>query len=131
MNLEELVLDLTQVPLDETRKRTGDYFEVVVTVDSLDSIEYTLRKYFGAPKKAEGKWPDREAKYLTQEHGGIRGAQTLYYTADKNDAYLAMIWPWSDGMLATVKIVKTVPKPPLPPQKSLWSRMVQGVSGQS
>jgi len=131
MDLDKLIHELTRIPLDEMRKKTGDYCELVVALEDLTPVEDILDKYFGPAKKLEGKSPDRESTYLAQDFGGVRKNQILYYKEEDKTAVCALIWPWGDGVLATVKVARYPKKPPLPPEESLWSKVVHTFSGHS
>ena len=106
MTFTELASALKNVPVQELRAMEEDYVELVVTVDELASVEAQLSSCFGAPLKPKGMAPSAAAIALSAAYGGIQGNQIMYYRKEASGAELAMIWPWGNGLQATVKVIK-------------------------
>ena len=100
----ELLQLVKKLPVDEKRTDLPDWLEVVVDRSRLEEMRPLLENYFGPPLKPAGQSPSREARKIVEGLGGIRANQTLYHIEKNGAAYLAMFWPWEDGILTTVKI---------------------------
>ena len=105
MTYLELIEVMRKEDFFEIRNDIANRFEAVVRMDKLKNISSHLNGYFKAPLKAAGAIVADEAKRLTAPYGGIQDNQTLYYQNDGASFSLAMIWPWSNGIMATVIIV--------------------------
>ena len=66
----------------------------------------SLKNFFGAPVKPFGSKPTAKDQKWTAAYGGIFKNQALYCLEEEAAINLAMIWPWTDGMLLTVKIIQ-------------------------
>src|SRR3989338_7282215 len=110
-DFKELVQELKKLPLEETRNDSEEGFEFVIKKSAFKKLDPLLQSFFGKVFKDAGAKPDQEAANLTAPYGGIYENQTLYVKKDATGFFLAMIWPWGDGVLATVKIIphKTAP----------------------
>lgn len=107
MILRELIEQIEKTSLLEIRARSEERLECVVETKRLALLGELLEHYFGPPIKRAGEKPSDQDKTLTGELGGILKNQTLYCVSDGGSSSLAMIWPWSDGERATVKIFKS------------------------
>jgi hypothetical protein len=106
MTFIELACALKSVKVQEQRSMEEDYLELVVTVDDLVAVEQQLGVCFGVPLKPKGAAPSAEATVLSLSYGGVQSNQTMYYRKSPTGAELAMIWPWGNGLQATVKVIK-------------------------
>ena len=104
-NLKELVQEIKKLPLEEIRNDSEEGFEFVIKRAAFKKLDPLLQSFFGKVFKDAGQKPDQEATNLTASYGGIYDNQTLYLKKDSQSIFLAMIWPWNDGVLATVKII--------------------------
>lgn len=100
----ELLQQIKKVHLEEKRTDLPEWLEVVVDKGHLEEMRPILENYFGPPLKPAGQAPSREARKIVEGLGGVRPNQTLYHAEKNGAAYLAMFWPWEDGILTTVKI---------------------------
>ncbi len=100
----EFLQQVKKMPMDEKRADLPDWLELVVNKNQWNEIQPILEDYFGVPAKPQGQSPSIEARKVTESFGGIRSNQTLYRTERNGVGYLAMLWPWEDGALITVKI---------------------------
>lgn len=105
MKHAELLEEIRALELREMRLDSSSLFEAVVTKYWLDRLTALLDKHFGPPLKPEGEWPSQQATAYADPYGGIRQNQTLYYLADEKHFYLAMLWPWMDGVCITLKLI--------------------------
>ena len=108
MSFEWLVQRLESIPCDERRKQYRGYFEFVLSGGRLPQLYPILEEYFGVPFKPAGVKPTREVENCARSYGGILKQQTLYFCKHKEWSNCAMIWPWSDGSRATVKVAQGV-----------------------
>ncbi len=106
MTFIELASALKNVKVQERRATEEDYLELVVAVDDLVVVEEQLSSCFGAALKPKGVAPSAEATVLSLSYGGVQSNQTMYYRKSASGAELAMIWPWGNGLQATVKVIK-------------------------
>lgn len=108
MTFPELVGQLKKFPLDEVRKEYDGYFEFVVSVKHLMNLYPLFERYYGVPFKPAGIAPSSKAQEVTKKYGGIQTQQTLYFASREEISDCAMIWPWNDGLRATVKMARGV-----------------------
>lgn len=106
MTYLQLLEKVKQLKLQEIRKDSMNLLEVVVSIESLKQVCSVLESYFGVPFKPAGKKPNAEIQKKTASLGGIRENQTLYFVEEKGIFNCAMLWPWSDGKLVTIKIAQ-------------------------
>lgn len=106
MTFPDLVRDLRKIPFDELRKDGEGYFEFVISYRHLANLLPALERYFGVPFKPPGVKPTREMDLKTEDFGGIRKHQTLYYKEHGPLSSCALIWPWNDDSRATVKVAE-------------------------
>lgn len=97
---------LKGVPREETRKQYDGYLEIVVQTEALSMVYPILEGYFGPPFKPAGIEPSQSALDITQRYGGIQRQQTLYFVQRDGLSSCAMIWPWSSGIRATIKLAQ-------------------------
>ena len=102
----KLLEEAKNVPILELRADDNEEVEFVLKVGELEKLGTLLQSFFGEPVKPKGQAPSKEAEVLTEPFGGIRDNQTLYHTKYNGRSCFAMIWPWGDGKLATVKIFR-------------------------
>ena len=106
MTFQELIHAVKQLSFEEMRSESESALEFVIRFEKLPELNQTLTLFFGPPAKAAGVRPRGEEDALTSNFGGILKNQTLYAIANNSTSHIAMIWPWSDGDRATVKIFK-------------------------
>jgi len=111
MIFSELLLKIKQLKLNETRKDTNNFLEFVILKESLASLTSLLEKHFGPPTKPSIDSPSKKILQDTAPYGGIDKGQTLYSLSDQNSSYFALLWPWSDNKLITVKVIQDKKKP--------------------
>ena len=106
IQLDQLLNEIKKLKFEQLRQDEPDVFECVMHVNKLASLNLILKRYFGDALKPAGKIPTKEAQEYAQNFGGISSNQTLYYLKDNEFTVIAMIWPWNDKTLATIKIFK-------------------------
>ena len=104
MSFPELIERLKALPVDEKRKESNGYLELVLSARHLNHLYPILEQYFGVPFKPPGIEPTSQAESYARRYGGIRKHQTLYFIQNNGTASCAMIWPWSDGSRSTLKV---------------------------
>lgn len=105
-SMEELMRTAKHIGAEETRRESEDYLEMVVDLGKLGAIETAFRHYFGVAFKPAGVRPCETCDKVSEPYGGITTDQTLYFTAKDELSNAAMIWPWTDGRRATIKIIQ-------------------------
>lgn len=106
MTFVELVSALKSVRANEQRAMREDYMELVVAVEDLAAAEKLLESCLGAPFKPKGAFPSAEANALSAAYGGIQTNQIMYYRQEASGHETALIWPWGNGLQATIKVIK-------------------------
>jgi hypothetical protein len=106
MNHAQLVEELKGLEFFELRVEETRLFEFVIRNSCLDALNAVLARYFGPPFKPAGEKPKKEAQQAAAPWGGIRQNQAMYLAEDGGISYCALIWPWGDGKLSTVKIAR-------------------------
>jgi len=104
MTFQELLAQVETIRIEESRAHTEEYFEAVISTETLGSLHQVLTAYFGSPLKPEGQSPSGEANRRAKPYGGIRKDQTMYFRHDGESAECALLWPWGSGTRITVKI---------------------------
>ena len=99
----ELRQKLQSLHIKEFRFDLEDYLEFVVQTPNLVQVKKILELYFGRAVDPEAQ-ASEEAIRFVEKFGGIRANQTLFYSSHSAATEYAMIWPWSDGTQASVKI---------------------------
>lgn len=93
--------------IEEDRQRSDNYCEVVILVAELDKWHQLLTNFLGEPIKPVGAKPNDIHKELTGEFGGININQILYSKKTSGGTYIAMLWPWQDHTLVTLKLISS------------------------
>ena len=110
MTFLNLLAKIKAFPIKEKRFEQPNFLEVVILTKDLEAFSRLLENYFGPPVKPLGEIPAGRWSLLAEEVGGVRQNQTLYGQEEESAIYLAMIWPWGDKTLATVKVIQRKPK---------------------
>jgi hypothetical protein len=97
--------EINCLEFEALRTDCDNYFEAVVVKSELTKLNDRLKKPSGEPA-----WPSKTRLSFKMEEavngfGGIMPGQTLY-CKDGTESFLAMLWPWQDGVRTTVKIIQ-------------------------
>ena len=106
MTYPELVEETKKLKFWEKRVDSPDILEFVINQELLNPLTRLLENYFGVPFKPAQQAPSREASAYSAAYGGIQKNQTLYYRDADTVSHCALLWPWSDGKLISVKIAQ-------------------------
>lgn len=106
MTYSDFLKEVHRVKNDHVRTDTEGYTEIVIPRDSLQPMLGVMNRFFGSAAKPEGQKPTPEQVHLTARLGGVRPDQILYVRPGGEDGAIAMFWPWSSGLLITVKIIR-------------------------
>ncbi len=109
MSFSAMVDQLKGVKFDELRQQYDGYFEFVVPSQKLNELYPILENFFGVPFKPAGIEPSNDHSDIAKRYGGVQKQQTLYYIERGGQSTCAMIWPWSSGSRATVKLAQGLP----------------------
>lgn len=107
MTFPEFLEELNKIQCQEKRTQTPNYVEVVVAKPYWEALDQVLQNYFGQPLKPKGQNPSREADKCSKPYGGIRRDQTLYFKKNEAESFAALLWPWGNGNLTTLKIIRS------------------------
>ena len=108
MTYPELLEEAKKLKFREKRVDSPALLELVISHDLMGDLGKVLENYFGPPLKPAHQAPSREANAYSAPYGGIQKNQTLYYRDAEAVSQCALLWPWSDGKLITVKIAEVV-----------------------
>ncbi len=106
MLFSELVREVQSLDLKEVRKNSYGYFEFVLRASDEGTLCPILERFFGAPFKPKNRAPTKQALFYSADYGGIQKHQIMYYAERDDWSTCALIWPWQNGELATVKIAQ-------------------------
>ena len=106
MTFEELLGKIKKIKCDELRNVEDNYLEVVIAKSEVEPMTSVLQSFFGSPLKPEGEAPSGDANKASRAYGGIRRDQTMYHHKSATYSEVALLWPWGDGMLVTVKVIR-------------------------
>jgi hypothetical protein len=107
MTFQDFLAEMQTVKVEESRVRTEDYFEAVVSKAGLASLHKVLTSYFGPPLKPEGHPPCGKASRHAKPYGGIRKEQTMYFRQAEDFVEYAFLWPWGNGVRVTIKVIQS------------------------
>ncbi len=106
MSIKEMIEKCGKLNFYEKRTLTDDCGDFVVLNEEMEKLNQHLAKYLNPPIKPAGVAPTKADIKLTNYYGGIQKQQTLYLKNNKQDAILAMCWPWSNGSYITIKMFR-------------------------
>ncbi len=104
MTLREIIERCRMLGVDEERCKSDEYSELVFYKKDIDQWYKIFADVLGPAVKPAEKKTKREHLHLTKDYGGIWAGQTLFRKAFKDVTVIAMIWPWEDGIHATLKM---------------------------
>jgi len=104
LDFNQLKNQVKKVDLVMLRSDDADYFEGVFSTERTTVLTEILNEFFGAPI-----WPSQKSLSVKVQEviggaGGIMEGQTLYFSDGEDKTVFAMIWPWRNGKLSTLKI---------------------------
>jgi len=105
MTYEELIEKIKKLNLKEKRSDTPHLLEIVIGEEEAAKLKRCLKSYYGAPVE-DGKVPLPQAQEHIAACGGVWAGQTLYFMSDETHFSYAMLWPWSNGIRITVKLIR-------------------------
>lgn len=104
MTLNQILEECEKLEIKRKKKVKEDYLELVIFAKDMTKWSDLLTKLLGSALKPVKKKPSSEDKKITKNFGGIRPDQTLYRKVFDEFTILAMLWPWRDNKLITLKI---------------------------
>jgi len=111
--LPEQILEKCELlEIKRKKKIKPDYVELVFYARDTAEWMTLLTGIFGKAVKPKWQKPTGRDRKCTKKFGGIRPNQTLFIKDFNNYTVLAMIWPWKDKTLSSLKIplIQTVQK---------------------
>jgi len=101
---EKILEECDHLEIKRKKKVTPEYVELVFfTRDTAQWMKF-LSGIFGKAVKPTWHKPVGRDRKFTKKFGGIRPNQTLFMKDFSTYTVLAMIWPWKDKTLSTLKI---------------------------
>ena len=106
MEFYELKTHLHKFVFTEVRADEEDFFEAVISKSELVKLTPVLESLLGQPVVPESKNLSAQLQATIKELGGVMGGQSLYVLSQADTSFFAMLWPWSNGSLITLKVSK-------------------------
>lgn len=106
MEFVNLRKDIRSLNLDSLRIDGDNFFEAVLIKDELQRLNRRLKSFLGEPLYPSKSRLPLKVRRQINAFGGIMPGQTLYYKAEADAVFFAMLWPWNDGLRTTLKIVR-------------------------
>jgi hypothetical protein len=105
MTLKEIMKNCGALPIDEKRRMSDEFCELVFYNEDTDAWNKVLADILGYAIKPAGREPTENDQHLTKDYGGIRFGQTLFKKEFGDVTVIAMFWPWQDGVHTTLKMI--------------------------
>jgi len=106
VDFQEIKDKVKEVRFDALRLDEGNILEVVVVKENLAKLIERLESFFGIPVFPSKNKLSAKVSQIIGDFGGIMPGQTLYYSDGGESIIFAMLWPWQDGIHATLKIIR-------------------------
>lgn len=104
MTLREIIERCRMLGVDEERRDSDAYHELVFYKEEIDEWNKVLADILGPAIKPAGAKPSKDHRRLTKEYGGIWAGQTLFKKDFDDVTVIAMFWPWQDRTHVTLKM---------------------------
>ncbi|MGA1869965.1 MAG: hypothetical protein ACMUJM_15635 [bacterium] len=104
MILHEIIQACGGLEVEEKRRSSDEYIELVFLNKELDQWITILTEILGPPIKPAGVKPTKNDLLITQAYGGIFRNQTLFRKKSENGIVIVMLWPWQDTVHVTLKM---------------------------
>jgi hypothetical protein len=104
LKMTEVLGSIDHLTVDEKRKFTDDYVELVLLSSEASLWTAVLEKAFGPAMKPAGKAPAKEDREASKLFGGVWKDQTLYQAKISEETVVAVLWPWQDDAHVTLKM---------------------------
>lgn len=105
MQFDDLRNEVKALAIAELREDSDNYFEVVLIKEELTKFIGRLEKMLGPAWSYKTKLAS-DIEERIKEFGGIKPGQSLYFARLDTGILFTLLWPWSDGKRATIKIIK-------------------------
>ena len=105
MTLKEIIKKCGTLSIDEQRRMSDEFCELVFYNKDTDEWNKILADILGRAIKPAGREPTENDQYLTRNYGGTRFDQTLFKKEFGDVTVIAMFWPWQDGIHTTLKMI--------------------------
>jgi hypothetical protein len=87
------------------RADNDGYFEAVFIKDGLAKLNERLKQFLGEPVFPSEDKLTLQIEEAIKGFGGIQQGQTLFFQIEGANFTFAMLWPWSDGLHTTIKLI--------------------------
>lgn len=88
----------------EKRQVDDDYVEIVFYAEDTAKWKQILTEALGPEINFEAANTE-ENLVFTEDYGGIIEGQCMFKKQEGDTAVIAMLWPWTDGELTTLKLI--------------------------
>ena len=102
MALKGIIDQIQTLDLQEVRRLTDEYCELVFLNEEMDKCVRILTESLGPPFKLAGERTTDDMLVLTEDYGEIVDHQTLFVKELQGAKIIAMIWPWLDETRTTL-----------------------------
>lgn len=102
MAFEGIIEEIKTLDLQEIRRLTEEYCEMVFLNEEMDKCIRILTDRLGPPFKSAGEKTTDDMLSLTEDYGEIVDHQTLFVKESAGAKIIAMLWPWQDETRTTL-----------------------------
>ncbi|MBP7216375.1 MAG: hypothetical protein KBA46_03715 [Candidatus Omnitrophica bacterium] len=111
MDFNIIKAKIKEAGFETLRVDNDTHFEAVFVKKTIGRAVTELEGFLGEAKNITADAVSIEISRIVDACGGIMVGQTLYYAVQGKEVVVAMLWPWSDSLHVTLKLVKAVLKP--------------------
>jgi hypothetical protein len=102
MAMKGIIDRIKTLELQEIRRLTEEYCELVIFNEHMDQCVRILTDSLGPPFKSAGEKTTDDMLSLTEDYGEIVDHQTLFVKQLEDAKIIAMLWPWQDETRTTL-----------------------------
>lgn len=102
MALKGIIDQIKTLDLQEIRRLSEEYCELVFLSEDMDKCIRILTDSLGPPFKSAGEKTTDDMLSLTEDYGEIVDHQTLFVKNLAGAKIIAMLWPWQDETRTTL-----------------------------
>jgi hypothetical protein len=108
MELIDIIAKLKHLDYSQKKyhvDRHGEYAQLVFRNDQTKKWLDSVGEVLGPPVKTKDEPVSEKIITLTEDFGEIFDHQTLFYAETSSQRIIAMLWPWQNNELTTLKIM--------------------------
>ena len=108
MELIDIITKLKHLEYSQKKyhvDRHGEYAQLVFPNEHTDTWLESVGELLGPPIKTANQPVSEKIIALTEDFGEIFDHQTLFYIEAQSKRIIAMLWPWQNQELTTLKVM--------------------------